>query len=75
MTRTCDLSFLHREGNDQTEGAEHRLHPVHGADGIIGGLNQSQREGGLVSAYWELWDMVQREEGGTGGSTAGRQRG
>lgn len=42
---TCDLSFLHSEGNDQAEGPQHRLHPVHGADGIIGGLNRSQRGG------------------------------
>ena len=59
---TCDLSFLHREGNDQAEGAEHRIHPIHGADGIIGGLNQSQRGGVSVLLYWELWDMIQREE-------------
>lgn len=59
---TCDLAFLHSEGNDQAEGAQDGLHPVHSADGIIGGLNQSQKGGALVSPYWELWDIIQREE-------------
>lgn len=59
-TLTCDLSFLHGEGNDQTKGPQHRLHPVHRADGIIGGLEQ--RGGTLVSTDWELWDIIQREE-------------
>lgn len=39
---TCDLSFLHNEGNDQTEGAERWIHPIHRDDGIIGGLKQSE---------------------------------
>lgn len=42
---TCDLSFLHGEGNDKTEGTQRGLHPIHSADGVICGLNQNQREG------------------------------
>lgn len=44
---TCDLSFLDGEGNDQAEGPQHRFHPIDGADGVIGSLNQNQKGVGL----------------------------
>lgn len=58
---TCDLSFLHGEGNDQTEGTEHGLHPVHGADGIVGGLKpEPERRCVSVGMLGTLGDEPER---------------
>lgn len=46
---TWNLSCLHGEGNDQTEGAQDGLHPVHLTDQIIGGL-KPEPEGRSVTA-------------------------
>lgn len=52
---TCELPFLHSEGDDQVEGSQHGLHWLHGHHWLLCGLWQGRGNSLWLGKAWGAW--------------------